>query len=139
MAAPDPHLTITTLQSLILSPSAVTGLSIEGNHFDKVYGIFYGVSITDDDMAQALMRVRPNIPRVVWCAKHGNAFSKAGRDGSALKMRNMLKQKTDATTLLIRSGLNAIQAGIYDYDWQMIRILDTGLKSKHSATAQCGI
>ena len=117
MENPDQHLTTISLQAVTASPSAGTGISIEGNHFDKVYGIFYGGSITDSDMAQALMRVRPNIPRVVWCAKHGNAFSKVGRDGSALKLRNMLKQKTDANTLLIRSSLNAIQAGIYDYDW----------------------
>ena len=117
MAAPDQHLAAISVQAGILSPSAGTGLSIEGNHFDKVYGIFYGGSITDADMSQALMRVRANVPRVVWCAKHGQAFSKVGRENSAVKLLNLLKQKTDANTLLIRSSLNAIQAGIYDYDW----------------------
>ena len=118
MENPDRHLTTISLQAVIASPSAGTGISIEGNHSDKVYGIFYGGSITDADMSQALMRVRPNIPRVVWCAKHGNAFSKVGRDSSALKLRNMLKQKTDANTHLIRFSLTEMtREGISGYDW----------------------
>ena len=118
MENPDQHLTEFTLQAVTTSPSACTGLSIEGKHIDKVYGIFYGASSNDADMAQSLIRVREPVPRVVWCAKYGRNFSKAGREGSPLKLRNMLKQKTDASTLLIRAGLSELtNAGIANYDW----------------------
>ncbi|PZO47080.1 MAG: hypothetical protein DCF15_19500 [Phormidesmis priestleyi] len=120
MEDPDRHLSAISLQAVTTSPSAGTGLSIEGNHFDKVYGIFYGASSTDADMSQALGRVRENLPRVVWCAKYGRNFSKAGRDGSALKLRELLRQKSEytASTLLIRSSLSEMGSdGLAGYDW----------------------
>ena len=118
MTAPDQHLSATTLQVVTASPSAGTGLSIEGDHFDRVYGIFYGNSITDADMAQALLRVRASVPRVVWCAKHGLGFSKVGRQTHSLKLLNLLKQKTDANTLLIRASLSELgREQIATYDW----------------------
>ena len=118
MENPDQHLSLIALQAVTASPSAGTGISIEGNHFDKVYGLFYGGSITDADMAQALLRVRDNVPRVVWCAKYGRSFSKVSRETSPQKLLNVLKQKTDANTLLIRSGLSELASNaISGYDW----------------------
>ena len=118
MENPDRQLTVIRLQAVTASPSAGTGMSIEGNHFDKVYGLFYGGSITDADMAQALIRVRENVPRVVWCAKYGRSFSKVGRETSPQRLLNVLKQKTDANTLLIRSGLSELASNaISTYDW----------------------
>jgi len=119
MENPDLHLTTIALQSVTASPSAGTGLSIEGEHFDKVYGLFYGASSTDADMAQALGRVRAAIPRVVWCAKYGRSFSKAGRETSPKQLRSLLKQKTQANTLLIRASLSEVgYSGLNDYDWE---------------------
>lgn len=57
-------------QLLILSPSAKTGLSIEGGisaegaYFDKVYGYF--PSLDTDTHLQLLGRYRPAVPRVLW-------------------------------------------------------------------------
>jgi hypothetical protein len=56
--------------TVFVTPSLGTGISIDVQHFDRVYGIFQGV-ITDSEARQALARVRDDIPRVVWCAKHG--------------------------------------------------------------------
>ena len=118
MENPDLHLTTIVLQAVTASPSAGTGLSIEGEHFDKVYGLFYGASSTDADMAQALGRVRAPIPRVVWCAKYGRSFSKAGRETSPKQLRSLLKQKTQANTLLIRASLSEVgYSGLSNYDW----------------------
>ncbi|WP_050766066.1 plasmid replication protein, CyRepA1 family [Synechococcus sp. PCC 7335] len=118
MENPDQHLTTISLQAVTASPSAGTGLSIEGEHFDKVYGLFYGASSTDADMAQALGRVRAPIPRVVWCAKYGRSFSKAGRETSPKQLRSLLKQKTQANTLLIRASLSEVgYSGLSSYDW----------------------
>ncbi|MBD2106711.1 DUF3854 domain-containing protein [Nodosilinea sp. FACHB-13] len=57
-------------QLLILSPSAKTGLSIEGNitvegaYFDSVWGYF--PSLDTDTAMQLLGRYRPAVPRHVW-------------------------------------------------------------------------
>ena len=119
MENPDQHLTTFIIQAIIASPSAGTGLSIEGDHFDKVYGLFYGASSTDADMAQALIRVRAPIPRVVWCAKYGRSFSKAGRETSPKQLRSLLRQKTQANTLLIRASLSDVgYNGLNSYDWK---------------------
>ena len=118
MEDPDHFLKSNPLQIVIASPSAGTGISIERSHFDKVYGIFWGASSTDADMSQALGRVREAAPRVVWCSKLGRNFSKAGRDTSPLKLKNLLKQKMDANTLLIRASLSEDSYGsIHSYDW----------------------
>ena len=58
-------------QLLILSPSAKTGLSIEGGvsvegaYFDRVFGYF--PSLDTDTHLQLLGRYRPSVPRVIWC------------------------------------------------------------------------
>jgi hypothetical protein len=62
--------------AVFVTPTLGTGVSIDVNHFDRVYGIFQGV-ITDAEVRQALARVRANVPRYVWCAKRG-----MGRIGS---------------------------------------------------------
>ena len=119
MENPDLHLSSVILQAVTGSPSTATGLSIEGDHFDKVYGIFYGASSTDADMAQALGRVRAPVPRVVWCAKYGRSFSKAGRETSPRALRSLLKQKTQANTLLIQASLSEVgYRSLSDYDWE---------------------
>ena len=119
MENPDRHLTTIALQAVIGSPSTATGLSIEGDHFDKVYGLFYGASSTDADMAQALGRVRAPVPRVVWCAKYGRSFSKVGRQTSPSALRDLLKQKTQANTLLICASLSEVhQRALSHYDWE---------------------
>ena len=119
MENPDLHLTTIAIQAITASPSAGTGLSIEGDHFDKVYGLFYGASSTDADMAQALGRIRAPIPRVVWCAKYGRSFSKAGRETNPQQLRSLLRQKTQANTLLIRASLAEVDyTGLNSYDWE---------------------
>lgn len=56
--------------SVFVTPSLGTGISIDVQHFDCVYGIFQGV-IPDSEARQALARVRDDVPRVIWCAKRG--------------------------------------------------------------------
>lgn len=61
---------VTNYDAVFVTPSLGTGVSIDVQHFDRVYGIFQGV-IPDSEARQALARVRDDIPRVVWCAKRG--------------------------------------------------------------------
>ena len=48
---------------VIATPSMATGVSIETDYFNKVYGLFWGASSTDADMAQSLAIVRSTAPR----------------------------------------------------------------------------
>ncbi len=56
--------------AVFVTPTLSTGVSIDVEHFQRVYGIFVGV-ISDLDARQALARVRANVPRIIWCAKRG--------------------------------------------------------------------
>jgi len=61
---------IVEYDAVFVTPSLGTGVSIDVEHFDRVYGIFQGV-ISDSEARQALARVRADVPRVVWCASRG--------------------------------------------------------------------
>ncbi len=89
---------------MIATPSLSTGVSIEVEHFDKIYGLFYGV-VTDADAAQALNRVRANVPRVVWAAKQGKNFSPVSRSTIPSQIRQTLKTKTDLNALVLKASL----------------------------------
>ena len=53
---------------LLASPSLCTGVDIQGEHFDEVYGFFNNVSLTATDCLQALHRYRHGVPLHVWVA-----------------------------------------------------------------------
>lgn len=127
----DPHPIVASgdYQLILGTPSVGTGVSIEPPtphtndgwvwRVTQVFGIFQGVSITDSDMAQALVRVRETVPRTVWCAAKGSAFSKLGTSSNSLELKAALKTRTDMTTALVRSQLreDSIDA-LTNYDWQ---------------------
>jgi hypothetical protein len=117
--SPDAVLATLQPQVVIATPSLATGVSIESTYFDHVFGLFYGVSITDGDMAQALGRVRPPVPRVVWCRERGQGGRDRGWSGSPQEIRQMLKRRTDATAALLQQQLMAV--GVEDLgdrvDW----------------------
>jgi len=114
--APDRHLD--QFDVAIATPSLATGVSIESQWFDKVYGLFWGVSSTDADIAQALGRVRAAVPRVVWCAQRGRNFSSVSRSTSPKELRETLKDRTSTTVALIRAGLREdAELAAATYDW----------------------
>lgn len=107
------------LRVVIASPSLATGVSIESNYFDSVVGLFWGASLGDADMAQGLMRVRPLVPRIVWCAERGGNFSKVSRATFAGEIIHALKTQTDLATSIIRSSLREdVREAIAAIDWQ---------------------
>lgn len=112
--AAHPHLRV-----VIASPSLATGVSIESDFFDAVVGLFWGASLSDADIAQGLMRVRPLVPRLVWCAERGGNFSKVSRATAAGEIIHALKTQTDLATSVIRSSLREdVRAAIAAIDWQ---------------------
>jgi hypothetical protein len=89
---------------ILATPSLSTGVSIEVDHFDKVYGLFYGV-ITDADAAQALSRVRANVPRVIWVAQQGKNFNPVSSSTNPKEINQILKTKTDLNALVLKASL----------------------------------
>ncbi|MEC4807096.1 MAG: plasmid replication protein, CyRepA1 family, partial [Jaaginema sp. PMC 1079.18] len=63
------HINSTQPQVLLYSPSLGTGVSIDTEYFDLVFGIFYG-SINPSDARQMLARVRQNQDRIIWCSSY---------------------------------------------------------------------
>ncbi len=55
---------------LLASPSLCTGVDIQGEHFDEVYGLFNAVSLSATDCLQALHRYRQQVPLHIWVAPH---------------------------------------------------------------------
>jgi hypothetical protein len=57
---------------LLASPSLCTGVDIQGEHFDEVYGFFNVVSLSATDCLQALHRYRQQVPLHIWVAPYPN-------------------------------------------------------------------
>ena len=53
---------------LLASPSLCTGVDIQGDRFDEVYGFFNVVSLSATDCLQALHRYRKQVPLHIWVA-----------------------------------------------------------------------
>ncbi|MDJ0568054.1 MAG: DUF3854 domain-containing protein [Pleurocapsa sp. MO_192.B19] len=53
---------------LLASPSLCTGVDIQGDRFDEVYGFFNAVSLSATDCLQALHRYRKSVPLHIWVA-----------------------------------------------------------------------
>ena len=53
---------------LLASPSLCTGVDIQGERFDEVYGFFNAVSLSATDCLQALHRYRQQVPLHIWVA-----------------------------------------------------------------------
>ncbi|AFY72095.1 hypothetical protein Pse7367_3872 (plasmid) [Thalassoporum mexicanum PCC 7367] len=101
----DPNSYAQLYDVVIATPSLTTGVSIEIEHFDKVYGIFYGTAYDDADASQALARVRSNIPRLVWCANQGRNFSKVDRTDKPHLLKRYLLTRWSREVMLIRPSL----------------------------------
>ena len=68
---------------LVLTTSTIeTGVSIEEEHFDYVFGIFQGVQTTDG-VRQHLSRYRPLVPRYIWLNPVG--INKVGNGSNSVK------------------------------------------------------
>lgn len=85
MQAPDAFLSEDKPQLFIYSPTAESGLSITGSHFDQM--VVYGSHLEHRAIAQLMGRIRSNIPRVVYCRE----FSLSDESGRAMDPKALLK------------------------------------------------
>ncbi|MBW4612682.1 MAG: DUF3854 domain-containing protein [Desmonostoc vinosum HA7617-LM4] len=95
--------------SIFVTPSLGTGISIDVQHFDRVYGIFQGV-IPDSEARQALARVRGDIPRVVWCAKRGIGL--IGSGSTNYRLLSDWYQENQKENLALLSPLHKIDVDL---------------------------
>ena len=103
--------------AIVGTPSLCTGVSIESDYFQQVFGIFYGV-ITDADMAQGLSRVRQPIQRTVWCAQRGLERSDGSDSTNPLVLKTALQRRTQAVSNLLWNDLSSeAQQNLTAYDW----------------------
>jgi hypothetical protein len=100
---------ITDYNTVFVTPSLGTGISIDVQHFDRVYGIFQGV-ITDSEARQALARVWDDILRVVWCAKHGIGL--IGGGSTNYKLLSHWYQENQKENLALLSPLHKIDVDL---------------------------
>ncbi|MEM9922318.1 MAG: plasmid replication protein, CyRepA1 family [Cyanobacteria bacterium P01_D01_bin.50] len=100
---------ITEYDAVFVTPSLGTGISIDVEHFDRVYGIFQGV-IPDSEARQALARVRDNVPRVVWCAKRGIGL--IGSGSTNYRSLSFWYQENQRENLALLSPLHKIDVDL---------------------------
>ncbi|AFY35049.1 plasmid replication protein, CyRepA1 family [Calothrix sp. PCC 7507] len=95
--------------TVFVTPSIGTGISIDVQHFDRVYGIFQGV-IPDSEARQALARVRDDVPRVVWCAKRGIGL--IGSGSTNYRLLSHWYQENQKDNLALLSPLHKIDVDL---------------------------
>ncbi|ABA21394.1 conserved hypothetical protein [Trichormus variabilis ATCC 29413] len=100
---------ITEYSNVFVTPSLGTGISIDVQHFDRVYGIFQGV-IPDSEARQALARVRDNVPRIVWCAKRGIGL--IGSGSTNYRLLSDWYQENQKENLALLSPLHKIDVDL---------------------------
>ncbi|TFI52062.1 DUF3854 domain-containing protein [Mastigocladus laminosus UU774] len=100
---------VSEYDSVFVTPSLGTGISIDVQHFDCVYGIFQGV-IPDSEVRQALARVRDNVPRVIWCAKRGIGL--IGSGSTNYRLLSSWYQENQKENLALLSPLHKIDVDL---------------------------
>ncbi|MEH2011018.1 plasmid replication protein, CyRepA1 family [Nostoc sp.] len=100
---------ISEYDGVFVTPSLGTGISIDVQHFDRVYGIFQGV-IPDSEARQALARVRDDVPRIVWCAKRG--ISLIGSGSTNYRLLSDWYQENQKENLALLSPLHKIDVDL---------------------------
>jgi hypothetical protein len=85
---------------VICSPVIETGISININHFDAVFAISHGVQSVDG-FAQALARVRSDVPRYIWVSEYSpNRIGNGSTDLNQLLSGEHFKARNTIKTLL---------------------------------------
>ncbi|MBD2432204.1 MULTISPECIES: plasmid replication protein, CyRepA1 family [Fischerella] len=100
---------VSEYDTVFVTPSLGTGISIDVQHFDCVYGIFQGV-IPDSEARQALARVRDDVPRVIWCAKRGIGL--IGSGSTNYRLLSSWYQENQKENLALLSPLHKIDVDL---------------------------
>jgi len=121
----QPNLEVGKYQVVICSPSVNSGVSIDGEYFDAVIGMFSN-RLTADLHSQALIRARDlGIPRYIYCSDSGAAgLSKISDSTNPYQVLEAIKSVFNQETRLLRNslGTDEIFGGIdtRSYDWSNV-------------------
>ena len=102
---------VTPLHWLVASPSISSGVSIEHDAFTSVFGLFFGGSLDDAEILQALARVRPCVPRHVWVKPHTRAAHPVSSAWWPEQVKEDLLRRWTTEARLMRLHLTPAMAG----------------------------
>jgi hypothetical protein len=107
-------------QLVICSPTIETGISLDFDYFDCVFGIFQGVQ-SCDSVRQHLSRYRKAVPRYLYISPTGINSNKIGNGATTVKALLAGEYKKDKTNieLLIRMGFEENLEG----NWENIYLI----------------
>lgn len=100
----DPNLHTQRYDWVIATPSLGTGISIEIDHYDLVYGLFNGI-LTDSDAAQALNRVRAKVPRTIWVTSHSKHQHPVSQSQNPKVIQRSIRRRSLTHSQITRSQL----------------------------------
>ncbi|MBD2485824.1 plasmid replication protein, CyRepA1 family [Planktothrix sp. FACHB-1365] len=103
---------------VIATQSLWTSASITVNHFTEVFACFSSGICPDWDMSQSLSRVRPNVPRTIFCADKGQLNDRySGFYKNQIKKN--LRDMTDINNRIIAQKLSGTFDPILNYNWEL--------------------
>ncbi|MTJ10698.1 DUF3854 domain-containing protein [Anabaena sp. UHCC 0204] len=102
-------------QLVICSPTIETGLSLDFDYFDCVFGIFQGVQ-SCDSVRQHLSRYRKPVPRYLYISPTGINSNKIGNGATTVKALLAGEYKKDKTNieLLMKMGFEESLEGSFE-------------------------
>ncbi len=106
---------VKNVDALLASPSLGTGVDIPDYHFDAVFGVFHGVSLTATDCAQSLHRYRPHVPLHIWVAPRPPFGYK---ETNPHKIKERMLNLNEMTAFLIRIDPETGKRGA-EKDWAL--------------------
>lgn len=124
-----PELWTMGIRAIVTSPSVKEGFSLKYNThlIESVWGVFEGGSITPEAIAQTLDRLRSHtVPRFVWVAERGRAYSKLSRaETEAAFINDFRKASTDALKKARRELITEaeLEAGCVDWESANTKLL----------------
>jgi len=124
-----PELRLMGYTAIVTSPSVKDGFSLEyhTNLIDSIWMLATGGSITATGIAQTLYRVRDNnIPRHVFVAERGRAYSKLSKEETITEFLRELKSDSRSIIDRVRVGLRAesvMKADSLEWDSHHFRLL----------------
>lgn len=108
LADPNPYLQRARLKALIASPTIAEGLSITGNFFDAVVGVFHATSIDDASICQFMRRYRREVPRWMWV--------ESGRGGKPFTAKELLQTERAIASVTLKG--TGFDAQVLLLDWE---------------------
>lgn len=107
------------LDALIFTPSMSTGVSIDVQAFDSVWGIFDTCEIHASELLQMLGRYRPMVPWMVWSARRGAGYAGSTKPDELIQKELESNRRTGILTSI--DPLSGVESGPHLECWAKIK------------------